>query len=75
MKQTDRTDGGRANQSELEPGPARASEARGERPEDDATPVFRGTDLRIPDATEQLARVLLRGGAEPRPPAQTPAGG
>ena len=76
MKQTDRTDGGRANQSELEPGHARASEARGERPEDDATPVFRGTDLRIPDATpEQLARVLLRGGAEPRPPARTPAGG
>ena len=74
MKQTDRTDGELANRTELEPGRARAAEACGGRPEDSAPPVFRGKDLRIPDATpEQLARALLRGGAEPRLKARKPA--
>ena len=43
----------------------------------DAAPsVFRGKDLRIPNTTlEQLARVLLRGGANPRPKARKPAAG
>ena len=72
MKQTNRTDAGLANR--LEPGRARAAETCPGRPEDNAPPAFRGKDLRIPDATpEQLARVLLRGGAEPRPQTRTPA--
>ena len=39
-------------------------------------PAFRGKDLRIPNTTpEQLARALLRGGAEPRPKGKGHAAG
>ena len=72
MKQADRTDAGQPGPPD--PGRGRAAEARGGRPEDGAPPVFRGKDLRIPDATpEQLARILLRGGAELRPKARRSA--
>lgn len=37
---------------------------------------FRGKSLRIPDTTpEQLAKALLRGGAEPRPKGKEPGNG
>lgn len=54
----------------------RAVDARAGRQEGDETPGYQGKDLRIPNTTpEQLARVLLRGGADPRPKARKPASG
>ena len=76
MKKEDGTDG-----QDVQADPERGSTAvtqvlRAQPPEGADVPVFRGKDLRIPDTTpEQLAKALLRGGAEPRPKVQGHAAG
>ncbi len=58
------------------PAHGRTTDACAARPEEAASFGFRGKDLRTSNTMpEQLARVLLRGGANPRPKARKPAAG
>ena len=71
MKQADRME---MQAVPADPAYGHAADAHAGRQEGDEPPGYQGKDLRIPNTTpEQLARVLLRGGADPRLKARKPA--
>ena len=73
MKQADRIE---SQAAPADPIHGRAADACAGRLEEATPSVHQGKDLRIPNTTpEQLARVLLCGGAQPRPKARKPVTG
>ena len=73
MKKADRAD---EQAVPADPAHGRAADACAARLEEAAPSGFRGKNLRLLNTKpEQLARVLLRGGANPRPKARKTAAG